>query len=386
MRILITGGAGFIGSHLAEELLARGHAVHVLDDLSTGSLDNVRHLRQEPRFTCTIDSCHDSRVVAEAVDAADYVCHLAAAVGVQLIVDSPVRTIETNVHCTEIVLQQASRNRRPVFIASTSEVYGKSSAVPFREDGDIVMGATTRGRWSYACSKALDEFLAIAYHRERGLPVVIGRMFNTVGPRQTDRYGMVLPTFVRQALAGQPLTVFGPGTQRRCFCHVRDVVRGLADMLGRDDLYGEVFNLGATEEISMLDLAHRVIALTQASSEIVFVPYQEAYGEGFEDMSRRVPDTTKIRGALGWEPTTRLDEIIRDVVRHELGVVHTAAMPVEMHRIQPTNGSEHAANNSSALVRRPRRAGPVGVGGSSGAGHNGDDRGGIGPDDHDRRP
>lgn len=325
LRVLITGGAGFIGSHLAEELLARGHAVHVLDDLSTGSMENVRHLRQDARFSYTIDSCHDSRLVAELVDEADYVYHLAAAVGVQLIVDSPVRTIETNVHCTEIVLARASKKRRPVFIASTSEVYGKSSAVPFREDGDIVMGATTRGRWSYACSKALDEFLAIAYHRERMLPVVIGRMFNTVGPRQTDRYGMVLPTFVRQALASQPLTVFGPGTQRRCFCHVRDVVRGLADMLGRDELYGEVFNIGTTEEISILELAQRVIALTETSSEIVFVPYAEAYGEGFEDMCRRVPDTTKIKGALGWQPTAGLDEIITDVIDHELGAVQAAA-------------------------------------------------------------
>lgn len=324
MRVLITGGAGFIGSHLAEELLARGHRVHVLDDLSTGSIENIRHLRPDARFGYTIDTCHDGRLVAELVDEADYVYHLAAAVGVQLIVDSPVRTIQTNVHCTEIVLAQASKKRRPVFIASTSEVYGKSAAVPFREDGDIVMGATTRGRWSYACSKALDEFLGIAYHRERRLPVVIGRLFNTVGPRQTDRYGMVLPTFVRQALANQPLTVFGPGTQRRCFCHVRDVVRCLGDILGRNDLYGEVLNIGTSEEISILDLARRVISLTNANSEIVFVPYNEAYGEGFEDMSRRVPDTTKIRRALGWEPTADLDQIIKDVVSHEVETIDAA--------------------------------------------------------------
>jgi len=325
VRVLITGGAGFIGSHLAEELLARGHRVHVLDDLSTGSIDNVRHLFRDPRFGYTIASCHDSQVVAEVVDEADFVYHLAAAVGVQLIVDSPVRTIETNVHCTEIVLGQASRKRRPVFVASTSEVYGKSAAVPFREDGDIVMGATTRGRWSYACSKALDEFLAIAYYRERRLPTVIGRLFNTVGPRQTDRYGMVLPTFVRQALAGHPLTVFGSGMQQRCFCHVRDIVSGLAEMLGHDELYGEVFNIGGTEEISMLDLARRVISLAQASSEIVLVPYSEAYGEGFEDMYRRVPDTTKITAALGWHPTVGLDAIIMDVIQHEVGAVQVAA-------------------------------------------------------------
>jgi UDP-glucose 4-epimerase len=263
-------------------------------------------------------------LVAECVDDADFVYHLAAAVGVQLIVDSPVRTIETNVHCTEIVLRQASKKRRPVLIASTSEVYGKSAAVPFREDGDIVMGATTRGRWSYACSKALDEFLAIAYHRERGLPTVIARLFNTVGPRQTDRYGMVLPTFVRQALGGQPITVFGSGEQRRCFCHVGDVARGLADMLGRDDLYGEVFNIGSTEEVSILELAQRVIAITETNADITFIPYDEAYGEGFEDMNRRVPDTTKIERALGGHPTVALDEIITDVVRHNRGAVQTA--------------------------------------------------------------
>lgn len=325
VHILITGGAGFIGSHLAEELLARGHTVHALDDLSTGSIGNIRHLRDDARFGYTIDSCHDPRVVAEVVDDADYVYHLAAAVGVQLIVDSPVRTIETNVHCTEIVLAQACKKRKPVFVASTSEVYGKSSALPFREDGDIVMGATTRGRWAYACSKALDEFLAIAYNRERGLPTVVGRMFNTVGPRQTGRYGMVVPTFVRQALAGQPITVFGSGQQQRCFCHVSDVVTALADMVSRDDLYGEVFNIGSTEEISMLDLAWRVKEATRSESEIVLVPYEEAYGEGFEDMRRRVPDTSKIKRVLGWEPTACLDEILVEVIRHQMGALEPAA-------------------------------------------------------------
>ena len=320
MRILITGGAGFIGSHLAEKLLTQGHAVHVLDDLSTGSIENIRHLRHEPRFSYTIDSCHDSRLVAELVDEAEYVYHLAAAVGVQLIVDSPVRTIETNVHTTEIVLGQASKKLRPVFVASTSEVYGKSKELPFREDGDIVLGATHRGRWAYACSKAIDEFLALAYHRERGLPIVIGRMFNTVGPRQTGRYGMVIPSFVRQALANEPITVFGSGKQQRCFCHVHDVVRALDGLLARDDLYGEVLNIGSTEEVSMIELAERIKDATGSESEIVLVPYEEAYGEGFEDMPRRVPDTRKVQAALGWEATASLDEILSDVIEHELAV------------------------------------------------------------------
>jgi UDP-glucose 4-epimerase len=318
LRALITGGAGFIGSHLADELLDAGHRVHLLDDLSTGSIENIRHLREDPGVSYTIDSCHDPRLVAELVDEADYVYHLAAAVGVQLIVDSPVRTIETNVHTTEIVLAAASKKRKPVFIASTSEVYGKSCEIPFREDGDIVMGATTRGRWAYACSKALDEFLAIAYNRERGLPTVVGRMFNTVGSRQTSRYGMVVPTFVRQALAGRPITVFGSGEQQRCFCSVRDVVRALAALLTRDDLYGQVFNIGSTEEVTMVELAARVKKATNSDSEIVRVPYQEVYGEGFEDMRRRVPDITKIERALGWRPTVCLDDILAEVVQHEL--------------------------------------------------------------------
>jgi UDP-glucose 4-epimerase len=318
MRVLITGGAGFIGSHLAEMLLDGGHRVQVVDDLSTGSVENIRHLKARPGFGYTIGSCHDSRLVAELVDEADYVYHLAAAVGVQLIIDSPVRTIETNVHCTEIVLAQASKKRRPVFLASTSEVYGKSSELPFREDGDIVIGATHRGRWAYACSKALDEFLALAYHRERMLPVIVGRMFNTVGPRQTGRYGMVVPTFVRQALAGEAITVFGSGEQQRCFCHVRDVVRALAGLLARYDLHGEVLNIGSTEEVSMLELAERVKAAVGSRSEIVLVPYSEAFGLGFEDMRRRVPDTGKIERALGWHATASLDQILVDVIEHEL--------------------------------------------------------------------
>jgi len=314
MRHLITGGAGFIGSHLCDELLARGDEVHVLDDLSTGSIENIRHLKGQPGFDYTIESLNNTAIVAELVDDADVVYHLAAAVGVQLIVESPVRTIETNVHCTEIVLAQASKKKKPVFVASTSEVYGKSRDLPYREDGDLMLGPTVRGRWSYACSKALDEFLAIAHWKERKLPTVVGRLFNTVGPRQTGRYGMVIPNFVRQALADEPLTVFGDGTQSRCFCHVSDVVRAMADLMRRDDAYGEVFNIGADEEISILDLARQVQRMTESKSEITIVPYEEAYEPGFEDMQRRVPDTSKIRSLLGWHPTRSLTEILSDVI------------------------------------------------------------------------
>jgi UDP-glucose 4-epimerase len=315
MRFLITGGAGFIGSHLSDELLARGHEVHVLDDLSTGSIENIRHLKGEPGFEYTIDSVANAPLVAELVDAADAVYHLAAAVGVQLIVESPVRTIETNVHGTEVVLSRASKKKRPVFIASTSEVYGKSADLPYREDGDLTLGPTVKGRWSYAASKALDEFLAIAHWKERGLPTVIGRLFNTVGPRQTGRYGMVIPTFVEQALDGRPITVYGDGTQRRCFCHVADVVGALADLMVRDDVYGEVFNIGSQDEVRILDLAEQVKAATGSPSEIELVPYDEAYEEGFEDMDRRVPDTTKIREWIGWAPARSLDDVLADVIR-----------------------------------------------------------------------
>jgi UDP-glucose 4-epimerase len=314
VRFLITGGAGFIGSHLADELLGRGDDVHVLDDLSTGSIDNLRHLKGKPGFDYTIDSAANAPVVAELVDSAGVVFHLAAAVGVQLIVESPVRTIETNVHCTEVVLAQASKKKKPVFIASTSEVYGKSTDLPYREDGDLTLGPTVKGRWSYACSKAIDEFLAIAHWTERKLPTVIGRLFNTVGPRQTGRYGMVIPNFVAQALADRPLTVYGDGTQRRCFCHVADVVRALADLMQREDVYGEVFNIGAESEIEIRKLAERVVELSGSSSEITLVPYDVAYEEGFEDMQRRLPDTAKIRERIGWQPTRSLDEMLSDVI------------------------------------------------------------------------
>jgi UDP-glucose 4-epimerase len=316
VRCFITGGAGFIGSHLCDELVARGHQVHILDDLSTGSIENVAHLKSHPQFNYTIDTATDRRLVAELVDEADVVYHLAAAVGVELIVESPARTIDTNVHCAEVLLDQAAKKNRPVFIASTSEVYGKSTALPFSEDGDLVLGATSIGRWSYAISKALDECLALAYWKERKLPIVVGRLFNTVGPRQTGRYGMVIPRFVRQALAGQPLTVYGDGTQQRVFCHVRDVTAVMADLMDRDDAHGEVFNIGGTEEISIGELAQMVRELTGSSSEITTVPYDEAYEPGFEDMVRRVPDTAKVRRFTGWKPKLTLREIVNDVIEH----------------------------------------------------------------------
>jgi len=315
MRFLVTGGAGFIGSHLSDALLEEGHHVHILDDLSTGSMENFRHLKPHPRFDYTIDTCASPSTVAEVVDEADIVYHLAAAVGVELIVESPVRTIETNVHCTEVVLAQASKKKKPVLIASTSEVYGKSTSLPFQEDGDFVLGASSTGRWSYACSKAIDEFLALAYWKERKLPIVVARLFNTVGPRQTGRYGMVIPTFVQQALAGRPISVYGDGTQTRCFCHVDDVVRALVDLMQLgNSAYGEVYNVGSQEELSMLSLAHRVLEMTGSESEVQLIPYGEAYEEGFEDMPRRYPDIAKIGGALNWQPTRPLDEILSDVI------------------------------------------------------------------------
>jgi UDP-glucose 4-epimerase len=313
MRCLITGGAGFIGSHLCDALLVAGHQVHVLDDLSTGSINNIRHLKSQRGFEYTIDSAANTRLVAELVDEADVVFHLAAAVGVALIVESPVRTIETNVHCTEVVLAQANKKKKPVLIASTSEVYGKSSAVPFREDGDITLGATGLGRWAYACSKAVDEFLALAYWKERSLPTIVVRLFNTVGPRQTGRYGMVFPRFVSQAMANRPLTVYGDGTQSRCFCHVSDVVRALVALMECESAYGEVINVGSQEECSIFELAERVVEVTQSASEIATIPYHEAYEEGFEDMHRRIPDLSKVKKMIDWQPNRELSETIADV-------------------------------------------------------------------------
>jgi UDP-glucose 4-epimerase len=314
MRTLITGGAGFIGSHLAELLLSQGHEVFVLDNLSTGSIDNIAHLKGHKQFHYTIDSVTNEPVLAELVDQADVVFHLAAAVGVKLIVEQPVHTIETNVKGTEVVLTHANKKKKLVLVASTSEVYGKSTAVPFSEDDDLVLGSTVKHRWAYACSKAIDEFLALAYWKEKKLPVIIVRLFNTVGPRQTGQYGMVIPNFVRQALAGQPITVFGDGTQTRSFTYVGDVVDALVKLVHEPRAVGRVFNVGNGYEISIRDLAERVKMLAGSASGIVTIPYDEAYEAGFEDMPRRVPDTTRIRELIGYEPKVQLDEILEKVI------------------------------------------------------------------------
>ncbi len=314
MRILITGGAGFIGSHLSDAYIARGDEVFIIDDLSTGSMENIQHLKRHPRFRYVIDTVQNRPLLAELVDCCDVVVHLAAAVGVRLIVESPVRTIETNVRGTEAVLEMANKKKKKTLVASTSEVYGLSQQVPFREDGPLVMGATTKGRWSYACSKAIDEFLALAYWREKKLPCVVVRLFNTVGPRQTGQYGMVIPNFVRQALAGRPITVYGDGAQTRCFGYVGDVVQALVKLMDEPQAVGQVFNIGSSEEISILQLAERIKSLTASRSEIVFVPYSEAYEDGFEDMPRRVPCVDKLDALIGYKPQTTLDEILHSVI------------------------------------------------------------------------
>ena len=319
MRVLITGGAGFIGSHLSDAYLQRGDEVFIIDDLSTGSFENIRHLKEHPRFHYTIENVHNQPVTAELVDQCDVIFHLAAAVGVKLIVESPVRTIETNVHGTEVVLSLANKKKKKVLIASTSEVYGLSTEVPFREDGNLVMGATTKGRWSYACSKAIDEFLALAYWREKKLPTIVVRLFNTVGPRQTGQYGMVIPTFVKQALSGRPITVFGDGKQSRCFGYVGDVIGALMKLMDDESAVGEVFNIGSNQEISIMDLARKVKELTNSESEIVLVPYDEAYEEGFEDMPRRIPDISKVNAQVGFRPEMSLEGILKSVIDFHSG-------------------------------------------------------------------
>ena len=318
MRVLITGGAGFIGSHLAERFINDGHTVQVLDNLSTGSIENIAHLKDRQGFTCNINSVANEPLLAEMIDRADVVFHLAAAVGVKLIIEQPVHTIETNVHETEVVLKHASKNKKLVFIASTSEVYGKSTDIPFHEDSDVVLGPTIKHRWAYACSKLIDEFLALAYWKEKKLPVIIVRLFNTVGPRQTGQYGMVLPTFVKQALSNQPISIFGDGSQSRSFTYVADVVEALVKLLGEPQAIGQVFNIGSTQEVTIAQLAERVRKLAGSNSPIHYIPYDQAYEVGFEDMPRRVADITKIRKLVGFEPQVNLDEIINKVIDHFL--------------------------------------------------------------------
>jgi len=321
-RVLITGGAGFIGSHLAEELLTRGYSITIIDDLSTGRFENIAPLTAHPNFRFAIDTITNEVVMDRLVSECDLIIHLAAAVGVMLIVERPVHTIEANVMGTEAVLKTALRYRTKVLIASTSEVYGKGNKIPFREDDDVVLGATSRSRWGYAASKMVDEFLGLAYHHEKNLPVVIFRLFNTVGPRQSARYGMVIPRFVDSALKGKKLPVFGDGKQSRCFMHVRDAVEAIIRLSENPDAVGKVFNIGATTEITIHDLAAKVITTiaetqgktTHPAENIELIPYEEAYAAGFEDMRRRVPDISKIKALTGWEPTRTLDEILKDVL------------------------------------------------------------------------
>ena len=317
MKVLITGGAGFIGSHLAERHLERGDEVYFIDDLSTGSIENIQFIKSHPRFHYVIDTVTNVQLSAELIDLCDVVYHLAAAVGVRLIVESPVRTIETNVRGTETVLGLAAKKRKRVLVASTSEVYGKNNQIPFREDHDLVMGATNKGRWSYACSKAIDEFLAIAYWKEKKVPTVVVRLFNTVGPRQTGQYGMVIPNFVRQALRQKDITVFGDGSQSRCFTHVSDVVGALMKLIEHPQAVGEVYNIGSANEVTILQLAERIRELTHSASPITFVPYEQAYEEGFEDMLRRVPSVEKAHSLIGYEPKHTLDEILTSVIEYQ---------------------------------------------------------------------
>lgn len=346
MRYLITGGAGFIGSHLAEALLERGEDVFVLDDLSTGSVENIRHLKAEPRFRYFFDSVTNRQLLAELVDESDVVFHLAAAVGVRLIVESPVRTLETNVYGTQLVLEAASKKKKLVFAASTSEVYGKSDKVPFHEDADLVLGPTTKGRWSYAASKALDEFLTLSFWKERHLPVIVVRLFNTVGPRQTGRYGMVLPNFVRQALDHSPITVYGNGRQSRCFCSVKDTVEAMLRLISSDKAVGEVINIGSTEEVTIESLAEMVKRQAQSDSPIEYVPYDQAYEPGFEDMTRRVPCVDKLESLTGFRPSISLPMIIDSVIGY-----FQEKRALEAHRPAETRhsgSSEHLAAGSSA--------------------------------------
>ena len=313
MKILITGGAGFVGSHLADKLIGQGHEITVIDDLSTGRYSNVEHLEGQDRFRLIIDTVLNAPLMEELIRESDRVFHMASAVGVRLIMEQPVKTIETIFHGTDVVLKYCSRYRKRVLIPSTSEVYGKGASIPFREEDDLLTGATDKHRWAYACAKTLDEFLALAHWKETRLPAVVVRLFNTVGPRQTGQYGMVVPRFVHAAMRNEPITVFGDGTQQRCFGHVLDVVDGLSKLLETPSCFGQVINLGNDEEVSILGLAEKAIELTGSKSEIRYIPYEEAYGDGFEDMRRRVPGLEKAKKLIGYQPTRSLKDIINDV-------------------------------------------------------------------------
>jgi UDP-glucose 4-epimerase len=346
---LITGGAGFIGSHLAERLLERGDQVLLMDNLSTGSMENIRHLKKYERMHYFLEPLENRQLLAELVDEADVIFHLAAAVGVKLIVESPVRTIETNVNGTQMVLEAACRKRKLVFAASTSEVYGKNTNVPFHEDADLVLGPTTKGRWSYAASKALDEFLALSYWKEKKLPVVIARLFNTVGPRQTGRYGMVLPNFVRQAVEGSPITVYGTGKQSRCFCDVNDAVEAILRLAATDEAVGEVVNIGNDYEITIEDLASLVKERVGSSSQIDYIPYDQAYEPGFEDMFRRVPCVEKLEALTGFRPETSLPEIVDRVISYARNKV--SGMPARVFDL-PSADNDRGMMSQQVRARR----------------------------------
>lgn len=333
MNVLITGGAGFIGSHLAERLLARGEDVRIIDNLSTGSRKNIKHLQGLRGFDCIFDTITNQGLMEDLIGDADLVYHLAAAVGVRLIVESPTQAMDTNIRGTEVVLEVAAKHKKRVLVTSTSEVYGKRDCVPFREDDDLVLGPPEKGRWSYACSKLIDEFLAVAFWKEKGLPTVIARLFNVVGPRQTGRYGMVIPSLVKQALSGEDMTVFGDGTQCRCFAHVNDAVGALIALAENPEANGEVYNVGSTEEISILQLAHKIKDMVASNSRIVLIPYEKAYKDGFEDMMRRVPDLGKIERAIGFRPSMNLEEILASTIKFHVDE------PDYAHR----NGHHHAA-------------------------------------------
>src|SRR5262249_56601204 len=338
MNALITGGAGFIGSHLAERLVERGEHVTIIDDLSTGSVHNIRHLKGNPKFDYFLDTVTNQHLMAELIDAADIIYHLAAAVGVRLIVESPTHTMETNIRGTEVVFELAAKKKKRVLMTSNVEVYGKRNPVPLRENDDLVLGPPDKGRWSYACSKAIDEFLAVAYWREKRVPTVIARLFNVVGPRQTGRYGMVIPSLVKRGLTGEDMTVYGDGSQKRCFTHVDDAVSALMSLAENPEANGEVYNIGSVEEISILELAEKIRKITASESRIVLVPYERAYKEGFEDMMRRVPDLTKISRAIGYHPSMDLDEILLNTVRYH----------VEESGLAQTNGHRKVAGAAAA--------------------------------------